>query len=113
MEDLQTQWTKKEFEAYVLLYCSYADLKETAEETHYIEEKIKHLDVERIRHEFEQDNDFQSNQKIQSTLRRFKYSEQELSNLLTEIKELFLADGVYHMLERNMSTVFDRLIKQS
>jgi len=36
MEEFNTQWTREELKAYILLYCSQADFEESTEETKYM-----------------------------------------------------------------------------
>ena len=102
MKDFTTDWSKEELKAYLLLYCAHADIVESEEEKQLIISKVGEDKYEEIHKEFENDNDYQSIQKIKSTLERYDYSEDELDLLFYEIKQLFLSDGEYDTLERNI-----------
>lgn len=93
---LFANWRKDEFTTYVLLFCANANFQESTEEMEIIKNKITSNDYNHIHHESKQDNDYQVIQKIQSTLIRLDYSNEE------KIKKLFLADGKYDILESNL-----------
>ena len=48
------------------------------------------------------DNDYQSLQKIQSSVKAHGYTNDDLNNLLAEIKTLFLTDNKFDVLEQNV-----------
>jgi len=102
MEEFNTQWTREELKAYILLYCSQADFEESTEETKYINAKFKALNIEAIRSEFDGDNDYQSIQKIKAVVDRLHYKKEGIAVLEKEIKELFLVDGELDTLEKNL-----------
>ncbi|MBL4668469.1 MAG: hypothetical protein HRT73_16555 [Flavobacteriales bacterium] len=102
MKDFNTNWTRNEFKAYILLYCANADFIETPEEIEMIKSKIDGDTYKSIHKDFDNDNDYQSLQKILSTLKRFEYSEAEIDVLFGKIKDLFLADGEYGTVEQNL-----------
>ncbi len=102
MEDYTTNWSRNEFKAYLLLYCANADFIETTEESEIIKSKIDSETYNSIHKEFNNDNDYQSLQKILSTIKRFEYSEEQIDILFSKIKELFLSDGEYDTIERNL-----------
>lgn len=102
MENFETNWSKEELKVYLLVYCANADLCESKEENEFILPKIKGHGFEKIHDEFDQDNDFQSIQKIRWTLEKYGYSKDGVDRLFKEIKELFLSDGKYDTLEQNL-----------
>ena len=102
MEEFNTQWTREELKAYILLYCSKADFEETTAETNYINAKFKALNIEAIRTEFEGDNDYQSIQKIRAAIDRLHYKKEGIEVLENEMKELFMVDGKLDTLEKNL-----------
>lgn len=110
-KEYQTDWSRDELKAYVLLYCAHADIVESKAEKNMIIDKVGEEKYEVIHKEFDKDNDYQSIQKIQSTLDRFDYSKGEIEELFEEIKELFLADGEYETMERNIEMVLQHLFK--
>lgn len=102
MEEYATNWTKEELKIYFLIYCSKADFFESKVETDFIKSKTDVNSFERIHKEFDEDNDYQSIQKIQFAIEKFGYSQYDISLLLEEIKQLFLSDGKYGILEQNL-----------
>lgn len=111
-KEYQTDWSRDELKAYVLLYCAHADFVESTAEKKLIIDKVGKEKYEAIHKEFDKDNDYQSIQKIQATLDRFDYSKEEIDELFAEIKEIFLADGQYETLERNIEMVLQHLFKE-
>ena len=101
---MTTNWTKTEFKAYLLLHCANADFIESKEEKDFIKSKVDAATFDKIHAEFEGDNDYQSIQKIMHTAERLDYSHEQIEDLVEEIKELFLSDGNFDTLERNLSS---------
>ena len=97
-----TNWTEDELKAYLLIYCANADFTESKVEIDFIKSKILSSNFEKIHREFKKDNDYQSIQKIQSTIERFEYSSTKKDELLAEIKGIFLSDYKYDTLENNL-----------
>jgi hypothetical protein len=111
MKDFKTNWSREELKAYLLLYCAHADIIETEEEKQLIISRVGNEKYQSIHEEFEQDNDYQSIQKIKSTMDRYNYSEEEVDELFYEIKELFLSDGSYETMERNIEMALKHILK--
>ena len=99
---MNTNWTEDELKSYVLIYCANADFTESKVEIDFIKSKILSSNFEKIHKEFEKDNDYQSIQKIQSTIERLGFSSAQKNDLLAEIKEVFLSDDKYDTLEKNL-----------
>ena len=111
MKEFDTNWTRDEFMAYVLIFCSLADCVETEEESQMVKQYVSDAGFKRIHEEFDGDNDYQSIQKIRSAIERFHYSEAELDKLVEEIKSLFMADGTFDIMESNMLMGLRRVLK--
>lgn len=112
MEDFNTDWTHQELKAYMLLYCAHADFIVTKTEKEYIKSKVSNVDYQRIRNEFDDDNDYQRIQKINAAIERFDYSKEEIDEAFQSIKKLFLSDGEMDILERNIYRGLKHLLKQ-
>ncbi len=106
---VKTNWTKQEFQTYLFIFCMNADYKETKEELKTISIKSNEAVYEKMHSEFEKDNDYVSIQKLQASINELNYTEEEIKALFDEIKELFLSDGKYEILERNLMTGLKRL----
>ena len=110
MSDFNTNWTKTELSAYTLLYCAHANFTETSEELELVNSKVASNDLISIRKEFKNDNDYQSIQKIQSTVRRLGYNWSQIDDLISEIKTLFLADGKFDAIEKSIFNGLKKLL---
>ena len=109
-KDLTTNWSKAEFKAYLLLFCANADFIESEEEKEFIKSKIDTETYNRIHKEFDADNDYQGIQKIMWTAKKHDYSKEQIDVLMEDIKVLFLSDGEYDTLERNLMIGLKRLL---
>jgi hypothetical protein len=102
MKEIITNWTKEELEVYILIYCANANFSESKAETAFIRSKTVGNGFERIHDEFEKDNDYQSIQKIRVTLEKYGYLKDDTGRLFEEVKELFLSDGKFDIMEQNL-----------
>lgn len=112
MEKITTHWTHDEFKAYILLYAATCNYIENPQEKQFILSRVDKEVYKNIRHELDADNDYQSIQKVISTLERLSYSEEELQKLTTEIMDLFLADKEFDATERNIFMMLKRFLKK-
>lgn len=109
MGEFDTDWTKEDLLAYILLYAAKADFVETQEEKDLIIAKVHKEEYDKIHKEIDNDNDYVSAQKIYTTLHSHNYTHEDTDSILSEIKKLFLADGNFDILERNMLIALKRL----
>ena len=107
---MDTNWTRKEFKAYILLYAAQADFNISAEEKEMIISKVDKNSYEKIQKELKKDNDYQSIQKIQKNIEIHSYSQDFLENLINDIKEVFFSDDNFDVLERNMLMFLKRVL---
>ena len=105
-----SKWTKEELVAYVLLFAANSDFTEDKNEKNLILSKVDNKTYDNIFTEFQNDNDFQSIQKIIAGLNAHNYSKGDIDFLFADIKQLFLADGNYDTLEKNMFMNLKRLL---
>lgn len=105
---MNANWTKEDLKIYILIYCSNADYLEDKVETDYIKSKIKSSNFDAIHSEFENDNDFQSIQKIQTAIKDHNYPHDEA--LIKEIKELFEIDHHFDAVEQNLFRVLKKIL---
>lgn len=111
MADIFTNWSPEEFKAYVLLYCSNADFVMSNSERNLIQSKIDRKSYKSIRKEFDGDDEALRYQKIRTTAEIFRNSEQSTRSLIAEIKDLFISDGSYNKLERDLLTKLKILLR--
>ncbi len=95
-------WTKDELVAYILLYAANSNFIEDNRERNVIISKVDMQTFQNIHNEFDNDNDYQSIQKIIKGLETHNYSKDDLEELFIDIKLMFLSDGDYDVLEQNM-----------
>lgn len=110
MNAITTDWSREELQAYVFIFCCNADYKETKEELALIASRVDAATYEKMHTEFERDNDYQSIQKIQYTFQKMRYNQEDVGDLFEEIKTLFLSDGKYDILERNLILGLKKMI---
>lgn len=108
---MSLDWSKKEFEAYVLLYAAQCNLIETEEERAYILSKVDEETFNRIHNliVFEKDED--SIARIKEYLFLNKYSIAEKRALINDIKEVFFADGTVDKMEKNIFAILQKTLK--
>lgn len=111
MKDFTTDWTEDELKAYLLLYCTHCHIEETDEDKELIISKVDRETYKRIHREIDKDNDYQSLEKILNTIERLGYKEADIDRLIKDIKELFLQDGEFDLLEQNMLRQLKHLLK--
>ena len=111
MSSIETNWTKEDLKIYILIFCANADLSESKFEIDFIKSKIQTSDFEKLDKEFLEDNDYQSIQKIQSSIDEHGLSQDEIYSLFSEMKELFLKDNKYDILEKNLFRGLNRILK--
>ncbi|PQJ78285.1 hypothetical protein [Polaribacter porphyrae] len=103
-------WTKKEFQAYILLYAAHCNHFETKEEENYILSKIDEATFHKIHTEVVVDSDEENLNKIQQYLSENKISEQEKEVLIREIKQVFFADGTVDIIEKKVFILLKKII---
>ena len=109
MKESSTHWTKEDLKIYILICCSNADFVESKKEIEYIKSKIKSSNFDKIHAEFEEDNDYQSIQKIQDALKVHQLEDKD--ELIQEIKELFLVDHHFDAVEENLLLGLKHMLK--
>ncbi|WP_426430309.1 hypothetical protein ACPX19_12330 [Winogradskyella sp. HB-48] len=104
-------WTRDELVAYILLFAAHSDFKEDNHERNVIISKVDMKTFQEIHDEFDKDNDYQSIQKIITSLRQHNYDREDIDVLLEDIKTLFFSDDDFNINERNMLKSLERLFK--
>lgn len=112
MKQLSKHWTNDEFLAYTLLYSAHVDYFFDDEEKDLILSKVNKDVYKNILKELSKDNDYQSLQKILAYTNEHKFSNNEVDLLLYEIELLFMCDGEYDILEKNMMMNLAHLLKR-
>jgi len=103
-------WTKDELNAYLLIYCANADFTENNDEIDFIIKEVGEDIYKKMHKEYNKDNDFQSIEKIQYTLKQHNYTQDEIKQLTNEMKLLFNSDGTVDLLEDNFYKGLKRIL---
>lgn len=103
-------WTRKEFEAYVLLYAAHCNYFETKEEEEYILSKVDKTTFHKIHTEVVVDSDEDNLNKIQQYISDNKLNQQEKDALLKDIKNVFFADGSVDLIEKKVFGLLKKII---
>lgn len=102
MPNTHPNWSKKELEIYMLIYCANANYSESKDEKNFIKSRSAQADYQKMHAEFEKDNDYQSIQKIQESIEHHAYSQGEKNQLFDEIKEMIKLEDKGEILEENI-----------
>lgn len=105
-----TEWTEKEFKAYLFMYCALADHIEVREEREHILKLIDKEEFFSILKELEEDSDAQGLKKIANHVKKAEYTAAQSQRLVTEVLALFMADGKFHRLEKGMFKTIHRVL---
>ena len=105
-----TQWTDKEFKAYLFMYCALADHIEVREERNHILSLVDRDEFFGILEEIEEDSDAQGLKKIKKHVKNANYTAEQSQRLVTEVLALFMADGKFHRLEKGMYKTLHRIL---
>lgn len=103
-------WTKREFEAYVLLYAAHCNHFETKEEENYLLSRVDEKTFHKIHTEVVVDSDEENLNKIQQYLIENKYTEAEKNTLIKDIKNVFFADGSVDVIEKKVFGILKKII---
>ncbi|AUC84075.1 hypothetical protein CW731_01660 [Polaribacter sp. ALD11] len=107
---MNLNWTRKEFEAYVLLYAAHCNHVEDISEQNYIRTKIDEKTFHRIHTEVVVDSDEDNLNKIQHYMSENQFSQEEKDRLLRDVKQVFFADGSVDILEKKVFTILKKMI---
>ena len=105
------QWNNDDFLAYTLLFSAKADFVYAREERELILTKVGQTTYNSIRKELAYDNDYQSLQKI-INYANSNCSESDINVLLKEVENLFICDGNFTRLEKNMLMSLKKLLNR-
>lgn len=110
MKELTDNWTKEEFEAFLLLHIAFADLKVSFEEYNLIRDLVDEntfLQIDMVRNKM---SDFECIQLIQNQKEKHFPGPEGKDFLIAEITKLALADEKFSVYEKNVIRSLKRLI---
>ncbi len=107
---MNLDWTKREFEVYVLLYAAHCNHIETKEERDYILSKVDEETFNKVHTEIVVESEHQNIEKIQHFLSENSYSIEDRKELINNIKEVFFADGTVDVIERKVFSMLQKIL---
>ncbi|MAZ27967.1 MAG: hypothetical protein CL868_12940 [Cytophagaceae bacterium] len=110
METASPTWSKTELQVYILLLCARADNVESPKEIELIKSKVDASLFEKVYAEFTGDTLDNSLQKIQNNISYHEYSFMELTELRSEMHEVFNSDKKFSRLEHKLDKILDNII---
>ncbi|WP_299627301.1 hypothetical protein [uncultured Tenacibaculum sp.] len=108
---MSIDWTKIEFEAYVLLYAAQCNLLETEEEREYILSKVDEKTFNKVHTQIVFDKEEDIIENIKEYLLTNNYSNEEKRALINDIKEVFFADGTVDKIEKKIFETLQKILK--
>ena len=102
MKNTDIIYSKEESKAFILFYCAQIDFTYSKEELRYIKLKTKGDRIAKACDEIWASNDYQIIQKIQLLVQKYWRMEDDKICLLKDIKGLFLIDGKWNQMEKNL-----------
>jgi len=105
------EWNPEEFKTYVLLYASEIDHKVTEEEKSLLEIRLNKDALFKIKKEIKLDNDYQRLQKIIDFIKVNKLTDNDLTNLFDDIKEVFMSDNQFDTIEKATFSFLKRILR--
>ena len=105
------KWSPEEFKTYVLLYASEIDHKVTEEEKSLLEIRLNKDALFKMKKEIKLDNDYQRLQKIIDFIKANKLTDNELTILFDDIKEVFMSDNQFDTIEKATFSFLKRILR--
>lgn len=106
MENLEYQ----EFLAYLFLYGASADLVIKQKEEDLILERVGKESYEKAKSVFEDKSDYERLQVILSHKEKFYPDDEAKEKILDQLKELFMADKDFSVMEQNIFRILKRIL---
>lgn len=103
-------WSKKEFEVYVLLFAAHCNHFESKEEQKYVLSKVDEKIYNKIHTEVVIDSEEINLNKIQQYLADNHFEQAEKEALLKDIKKVLFADGTVDVLEKKIFTLLKKIL---
>ncbi|MEM6965130.1 MAG: hypothetical protein AAF573_10205 [Bacteroidota bacterium] len=110
MNNEHPKWNFQEFSAFLMLYAAHADLEMTEDEKAAILQKVDQATFDVINEEYVQLSDKEKIDLILSYKGVHFPTAERTNELLNVLKEEFLADGKYSLLERNLMMIMKKLM---
>ena len=110
MKEITDNWTKEEFNAYLLLCIAKADLKVSNEEIFVILDLVDEDSFKRIEMIHSRQSNIESIKLVQEQKEKHFPGEEGKDHLIAEVTSLALADDKFSVYEQNLIRSLKRLI---
>lgn len=107
---MKVNWTKDELIAYILLFVANSNFREDNWEKNFIISKVDMETFQKIHEEFDEDNDYQSIQKILAGVEQHHYGREDYKSLFRDISILLNSDGEYDAMEHNVFLYLKKIL---
>lgn len=107
---MTTNWTDDELLAYMLIYCSHADLSISAEEKEYIVSRFTKDVYDKMLSIYDSDSDEIRMRKIKDGCDDHIYNNNETDVIYEEMHNIFNIDGDFDDLEKNVLNELDKVL---
>lgn len=104
------KWTYNEFLAFVLLYASHVDIEYSEAEKAKVKSLVSDQSYNSIYDEFIHMSDYAALQKILGYKETYYPTAEQKNDLLSNIKELFYADGDFSTMEAELMHFLDKML---
>ena len=104
-------WTDNEFRAYLFLYAADSNFEYNAEEKSFIESKFDTEILKNIKEQTDDLNDYQRSQIITEYIKISNYNQDELDDMLRQVKEVFQIDGKFDQYEKSIFKMLKKIMK--
>ncbi len=110
MKTHPNQWTKSELKTYILIFCANIDADETKEEISFIKSLTTPADFNKMYKEFLSNSEQVSLDKIDENIQHHEFTNMELMEFRTEIRQIFNSDQKIHRKEGTLDRILDNIL---
>lgn len=110
-ETLLEKWEKNDFMAFALMYAAYADNNLRYEEYDAIESIVGQKAAQFAKKLMEKLNKSERTQMLLRFKPKFFKTDEEVEELLTEMKKIFMADGRFCIMEESALNFLSQVLK--
>lgn len=102
MEEIMKDWGYDDFIYFILIYAAFADMKISEEEENLIKFKTGDEKFHELKHMYENNTDFDNFMVLHEFKDQYIKNDVDLEKALTEIRNIFYADGEFSEGEKNV-----------
>ena len=110
---MTSNWTDDELLAYILIYCSLADLSISEPEKEYLTSRFSKNIYDKMYEIIVNDSEIERRRKIKDAYDDHIYNNDETDVIYEEIHNIFTVDGEFDQLEKNLWTQLDDILSGS